>query len=170
MLGRGCQHCSCRCWQLRDFPGLLCWPGHLPGVSWLGSQGWELGMLCSGCLLVLLLLLSCLAGEHQDTLTGAWGWWEWWWWWHCHSQKCHWAAGNDGEQLLPWFPTTMWTPALLKTSLSRWGEWDPTLCPPRALDLPHSLSLWVCLLLMDKAGDEKEAQGAACTTRSRAQR
>lgn len=35
--------------------------------------GWELGILCSGS----LLLLFWMDGEHQDTLTGAWGWWEW---------------------------------------------------------------------------------------------
>lgn len=35
---------------------------------------------------------------------------------------------------------------------------DPVLCPPRALTLHHSLSLWVCLLLTEEAGTEKEAQ------------
>lgn len=56
------------------------------------------------------------------------------------------------------FPATMWTPALHKTSLSRSAAWDPVLRPPRALTLHHSLSLWVCLLLMEEAGDEQEAQ------------
>lgn len=63
-----------------------------------------------------------------------------------------------GTSALAVFPTTMWTPALDKTSLSRWAAWDPTLCRPRALTLHHSLSLWICLLLMEEAGDEKEAQ------------
>lgn len=56
------------------------------------------------------------------------------------------------------FPTTLWTPALHKTSLSRRAAWDPALCPPRALTLHHSLPPWVWLLLREEAGDEKEAQ------------
>lgn len=111
-------------------------------LSCLGHPDWGMGMV--GVVMVVALPLS------EMPLCS----WEWW----------------GAAPALAVFPTTMWTPALLKTSLSRWGEWDPTLCPPRALALPHSLSLWVCLLFMDKAGDEKEAQGAACTTRSCAQR
>lgn len=79
------------------------------------------------------LLLSCLDGEHQDTLQG-------------HGDGVSGsggiaiarnAAGQQGllgssSCALAVLSATMWTPALHKTSLSKWA-WDPTL-PTKSSD------------------------------------